>query len=217
VPIHDWSRVDEGIIHDFTLGWFVHISQHFNTGGLPQTHYSLVESYHSFDIVGVPKELPPQVFQSSYAAKQKTITVRGAKNDNLVAMLEIVIPATRAKKDHLREFVEKAKRALDRGINLVLVDIFPPAASHPQGIHVLIWGESVSAAPDQPLTMAAYHAMQPRQAYLEPTAVGRPLFDMPLFLDDAHYVPVPLEATYQAAWRGVPQRWKTVLEGPTAT
>jgi hypothetical protein len=36
---------------------------------------------------------------------------------------------------------------------------------------------------------------------------------MPLFLDDAHYVEAPLEATYQAAWRGVPQRWKAVLEG----
>jgi hypothetical protein len=48
---------------------------------------------------------------------------------------------------------------------------------------------------------------------VEPTAVGSPVIDMPLFLDDEHYVPVPLEATYQAAWHGVPERWKAVLVG----
>ena len=35
---------------------------------------------------------------------------------------------------------------------------------------------------------------------------------MPLFLEPELYVNVPLEATYQAAYRGVPRRWKTVLE-----
>ena len=38
------------------------------------------------------------------------------------------------------------------------------------------------------------------------------LIDMPLFLEPEIYVNVPLEATYQAAYRGVPQRWKNVLE-----
>jgi hypothetical protein len=51
----------------------------------------------------------------------------------------------------------------------------------------------------------------PRRAYVEPTAVGSALIEMPLFLDEGHYVPLPLEATYRAAWRGVPQRWKAVL------
>lgn len=37
--------------------------------------------------------------------------------------------------------------------------------------------------------------------------------DMPLFLDPGHYVSAPLEATYVAAYRGVPRRWRVVLEG----
>jgi hypothetical protein len=81
MPIHDWTRVDEGIYHDFILGWLVKLSTHLNTGELPNTHYSLIESFHSFEIVGVPKELPPEVMIASYAAKQKTITIRRADKD----------------------------------------------------------------------------------------------------------------------------------------
>jgi len=38
---------------------------------------------------------------------------------------------------------------------------------------------------------------------------------MPLFLDPWSYVNMPLEATYRAAWRGVPCRGRDVLEPPT--
>ena len=58
----------------------------------------------------------------------------------------------------------------------------------------------------------AYHALARKKAYIEPTAVGRELIDMPLFLSPAIYVNVPLEATYRAAWRGVPRKWREVLE-----
>jgi hypothetical protein len=34
---------------------------------------------------------------------------------------------------------------------------------------------------------------------------------MPLFLTADTYVPVPLEATYQAAWDGLPAYWRDVL------
>lgn len=35
---------------------------------------------------------------------------------------------------------------------------------------------------------------------------------MPLFLTAGSYITVPLEETYQAAYRSVPQRWRTVLD-----
>ncbi len=35
---------------------------------------------------------------------------------------------------------------------------------------------------------------------------------MSLFLTPDEHIPVPLEATYRAAYRGVPGRWKQVLE-----
>jgi hypothetical protein len=44
-------------------------------------------------------------------------------------------------------------------------------------------------------------------------AVGDVLPETPLFLEPDAYLNVPLEATYQAAYHGVPQRWKRVLEG----
>ena len=36
---------------------------------------------------------------------------------------------------------------------------------------------------------------------------------VPLFLHPDRYVNVPLEATYNAAYRGVPAFWRDVLEG----
>ena len=42
------------------------------------------------------------------------------------------------------------------------------------------------------------------------------LIDMPLFLTPERYVNVPLEATYSAAYRGVPKKWKAILEAPSA-
>jgi hypothetical protein len=48
----------------------------------------------------------------------------------------------------------------------------------------------------------------------EPVAIGDVLIDMPLFLAPGWYVSVPVEATYQAAWRGVPRRFREVLERP---
>jgi hypothetical protein len=51
------------------------------------------------------------------------------------------------------------------------------------------------------------------EAYLEFVAVGDVLPAMPLFLDLNAYVTVPLETTYAAAYRGVPEIWRDVLEG----
>jgi hypothetical protein len=70
--------------------------------------------------------------------------------------------------------------------------------------------------PDKPLTLATYDAGPPLAAYVEPVAVGDTLMDMPLFLAPGWYVSVPIEATYQAAYRGVPGRFREVLESPVA-
>jgi hypothetical protein len=51
-----------------------------------------------------------------------------------------------------------------------------------------------------------------KTAHVEPVAVGDALVDMPLFLAPGWYVSVPLEATYEAAWRGVPRRFREILE-----
>jgi hypothetical protein len=38
--------------------------------------------------------------------------------------------------------------------------------------------------------------------------------DMPLFLRPDRYVSVPLEDTYQKAYRGMPAFWREILERP---
>ncbi len=90
----------------------------------------------------------------------------------------------------------------------------------PNGTHGAIWA-GLSAEPfelpaGEPLTLVAYSAGVRKTAHIEPTAVGRTLIDMPLFLRPEWYVNVPLQTTYDAAFRGVPKKYKQVLEAPPA-
>ena len=148
-----------------------------------------------------------------YVKKANRIAIRHASDDRIVAIIEIVSPGNKGSRHAMDELLDKVWSIIDQDIHLLLIDLFPPTPRDPQGIHALIWGDAATAPPaDQPLTLAAYHAVMPRCAFVEPTSVGTILIDMPLLLDRTYYVPVPLEATYQAAWRGVPQRWKAVLE-----
>lgn len=66
---------------------------------------------------------------------------------------------------------------------------------------------------DEPLTLASYAAGRQVEVYVEHLAVGAALPEMPLFLRPDRYVNVPLEATYQEAYRGMPGFWRDVLEG----
>jgi hypothetical protein len=151
-----------------------------------------------------------------YVLKRRTLVIRHASGDRIVALLEIVSPGNKSSRHGLRSFVEKAVEALYRGYHLLVVDLFPPSSRDPNGIHGAIWSEfsdsffELPAA--EPLTLVAYSAGPRKRAYVEPTAVGRALIDMPLFLEEEMYVEVPLESTYQAAYRGVPRRWQRVLE-----
>ena len=155
-----------------------------------------------------------------YAVKQRRLAIRHASGDRIIALIEIVSPGNKGSRRALETFIEKAADALARGYHLLLIDLQPPTPRDPQGIHGALWAEfgdrSYEAPPDKPLTLAAYSAGPSKTAYIEPIAAGDPLPEMPLFLDPWHYVDVPLEATYQAAWRGVPRRWRDVLEPPAA-
>ena len=43
MPIHDWSRVDAGIFHDFHHAWIEQIKRLLNSGVLPPDHYAMAE------------------------------------------------------------------------------------------------------------------------------------------------------------------------------
>jgi len=152
-----------------------------------------------------------------YVMKQNAVVVRHISGDHVVAIIEVVSPGNKSSQNTLHKFVEKAAGALFQGYHLLILDLIPPGPRDPQGIHGAIWEEiednSYRAPADKPLTLAAYSADDVMQAYVEPIAVGDRLPDMPLFLTPDACVHVPLEATYQAAWDGVPRRWQSVLTG----
>ena len=151
-----------------------------------------------------------------YMAKRRSLVIRHASGDRIVALIEIVSPANKHTHNAVSEFVDKIIAALNEGIHVLVIDPFPPGKHDPHGIHAEIWeglGEPIiEPPPDLPLTVASYCAKSPITAYIEPTRVGLALPDMALFLTKTHYVHAPLELTYMQAWSGVPERWRRVIE-----
>ena len=145
--------------------------------------------------------------------------IRHSSGHRVVALLEIVSPANKDRPRSVQDFVDKAIGALQHGIHLLVIDLFPPGRYDPQGIHPLIWenyGDELDAPPPgKPVALASYLADSLPEAYLEFASLGDPLPAMPLFLDLHAYINVPLATTYEAAYRGVPAIWRELLEGPT--
>src|SRR5437773_2024859 len=47
MPIHDWTKVEAGIFHDFHLEWIAAIKGALNHGLLPKDHYAMAEHWAS--------------------------------------------------------------------------------------------------------------------------------------------------------------------------
>src|SRR2546421_1270558 len=45
MPIHDWTRVEDGIFHDFHHAWIEEIKRALNAGLLPDDYYALAEQH----------------------------------------------------------------------------------------------------------------------------------------------------------------------------
>jgi hypothetical protein len=242
MPVHDWTRVDAGLFHDFHQRWIASLSNALNEGALPPDYFALVEQNIRGPIADVltlhltPGEEKPGNGRAAlavatappptrlirrneadiYAGRANRIVVRHRHGD-VVAVIEIVSPGNKGSRAEFRAFVEKAADLIRQGVNLLVIDLLPPGRRDPQGIHKAIWDEFVEEefepVPDKPLILAAYDAGPPRVAYVEPVAVGDTLPDMPLFLKPEIYVPAPLETTYQATWHGFPKPLKRLLDG----
>jgi hypothetical protein len=173
--------------------------------------------------VGVA-EAPPRVSRkmvaspnAAYRTARRTLAVRHVSEHRLVALVEILSPANKDRRTSVNDFVAKARSALQLGCHLLLIDLSPPGSSDPHGIHGAIWEffdpRDYAPPADKPLSLVSYVALPIPEAYIEHVGVGDVLPDMALFLEPDWYVNVPLEATYQAAWRGFPAYWRGVLEG----
>ena len=245
MPIHDWTKVEAGIFHDFHQEWISTIKRSLNGGLLPPGYYALAEqiaSGYGPDVLTLegpmgsasePSErtggginlatAPPRVsfhFRTEadiYATKANRISVRHVSDHRVVAIVEIVSPGNKSTRGALRDFTGKAADLLRRGVHLLVVDLFPPGHRDPEGIHGAIWEELADSdfvLPEgRPLTLASYVGGATQEAFVETIAAGSPLPDMPLFLAEEQYVPIPLEKTYQSAWEAVPEFWRGWLNG----
>jgi Protein of unknown function (DUF4058) len=152
----------------------------------------------------------------SYAHRQRSVVVRHVSDDRIIAVIEILSRGNKASYNEVRAFLLKAVDLIARGQHVLLVDLQPRTPRDPDGVHALICAEfggvSTPGPADKPLTLVAYDAGPPKTSYVEPVAVGDVLSDMPLFLAPGWYISVPLERTYQAAYQGVPRRFREVLD-----
>jgi hypothetical protein len=245
MPVHDWSKVDANLFHDFHQTWSINIRNALNGGLLPPGFSALVEQ-HAGGLVpdvlalerrsrlpgdepagGLLTATPPNtrhVMRSKgllLAARANRIVIRHRLGE-VVCIIEIVSPGNKSGRSALRSFVEKSFDFLRNGVHLLVIDLLKPTPRDPQGIHKAIWDlfdedEPFELPPDKPLTLAAYVAGDltagiETTAYVEPIGIGAILPNMPAYLERSGYVPVPLEATYQAAWFSCPADMRELVE-----
>jgi hypothetical protein len=247
MAIHDWQEVQAGYFHHFHQRWSAAICDGMNTGRLPpgysalieQTTFGVAPDVVTFQAPARPgssgerrgaialAEAPPGtrfVSQSTeeegYAARASRVAIRNP-SDEVEAIIEIVSPGNKCSRHAMNSFVDKALDLLRQGINLLIVDLLPPTRCDPEGIHQKIWSEftdeEFELPSDKRLTLASYAAGVPLRAFVEPVAVGDALPEMPLFLDPAHYVLVPLEDSYQATWNLCPEEYRVRITGTSST
>ncbi len=242
MPIHDWTRVDAGLFHDFHQDWTIELRRSLNAGLLPPGFVALTDQRVSGPIpdvltlnrnpspagkpvanggLAVAPGPPTARFvieheEDTYARRANRIKIQH-RHGKVVAVLEVISPGNKNSQNALRAFVRKTADLIWQGIHVLVVDLFPPSDRDPQGIHKLLWDEfgelPFELPPDKPLTVAAYRATPTKVAYVEPVAVGDDLPGLPIFLtDDEDYIPAPLEATYRASWAAFPADFKGLLE-----
>lgn len=238
MPIHDWSKVDANLFHHFHQAWSLQICNTLNAGLLPKHFSALVEQHAPAlvpDVLALESSLGEEGYsggavvtatlpkvrhtlralQTSMAARANRIAIRHSLG-RIVCVIEIVSPGNKHSQKAMRSFVEKSVAFLEQGINLLVVDLFPPTKRDPQGIHKAIWDEIQDMPFDwsaaQPLTLAAYVAENPMTAHVEPVTCGEAMPDMPAYLDGSNYVLVPLESTYVNTWASCPEDMRAVVE-----
>jgi hypothetical protein len=240
--MHNWKPVRVNRYHHFHFQWCAKLCDALNDGVLPKGYFALVEQReppYEPDVLALERngqpydrrngagglaiaERPPQVsFVSklddavAYAKAANRLAIRNAEGE-LVAIIEIVSPGNKHSDFSIHAFVEKACTFIANGVHVLIVDPFPPTKRDPHGIHKVIWDqfkeEPFKLPSTHSLTAASYLARGTPTAYVENFAVGDPLPAMPLFLDSGHYVPTPLEESYQATWAKCPQEFRGMVE-----
>lgn len=129
MPIHDWTRVDDGTFHAFHTFWIAEIAKSSNDGLLPEGYYALPELVTDGlipDIVTLRGGPEPADHAGTALASAPAIRLRGrpvsparrkvqprqvvvrrATGHVVVAVIEIVSPANKDRRDRVHEFTYK--------------------------------------------------------------------------------------------------------------
>jgi len=176
MPIHDWTRVDAGIFHDFHHEWISTIRRALNSGLLPGEYYALAEQQAAGfgpDVLTLQDTrtdaddgsvsagpaggsglllAPPKIRFTAesrgefFRRKKSTISVRHISGDRLVAVVEVISPGNKSSKNAVRALLDKACELLEHKIHLLILDLFPPTKRDPHGWHAALWDEIADEA-----------------------------------------------------------------------
>jgi hypothetical protein len=180
VPVHDWTRVDAGIFHDFHVAWISELRKALNSGLLPPDYYALAEPVAGDvapDVLtlqtpaiggngaagsptggegGVATMAPPKVeltyrFEPDpYSPRRRTVAIRHRSGHEVVALIEIVSHGNKASQHAIDTFLDKAVRAIHHGIHLLIIDLHPRTPRDPGGLHAALWERLTGLVIDPP-------------------------------------------------------------------
>jgi len=163
MPIQDWTKVRAEDVHDFHQVWTGQLRIALYSGRLPPGHYAQIEQQPGDFVPDVltlhesrssePADPPPPAGAPAVAVsprkvavvadlegrldsrRQDRVTIRHGSDNRLIALREIISSGNKAGERELKRFVGKICSAIDQGIHVVIVDLYPPAPRDPERIH----------------------------------------------------------------------------------
>ena len=167
--IHDWTRVSPGTFHNFQQRWATALCDDLNAERLPENCFAMVEQYvgrPEADVVALEVEgdiglevngggtvtaVRPQATyvleaeEERYARMADRVAIHHGLGE-VLAVIEIVSPGNKSSRHALRTFAEKAAELIRLGVNLLVVDLFPPGVRRPPGAPSADLGRDLRAA-----------------------------------------------------------------------
>jgi hypothetical protein len=198
MPIPDWTRVSAAGFHNFRKDWRIQIFRALNRGVLPAGYAAYTDmpaicwkpgvmNIDSGRTAGPGRQVARAETESdALARKSNRIAVRH-EFGRVVAILEVLSPGNKDSRNAISSLLAKTVDFLRRGVNLLIVGLFPSTPRDPAGIHQALWDE-ISATPfpacppDKPPTVGGYDTGDGLTAYVDPGGGGSTLPDAPLFL-----------------------------------
>jgi hypothetical protein len=219
MPMHDWTRVDVGIYHDFHQGWTVNLSRALNAGILPNGFRAMIE-YRPRDLY---REYDPRESDAeAYARRANRIAIHAGDDDRIVSLISIVSPGNKESSRGIRRYLSQLVRYLERGAHLLVVDPLPPTSAVPIAVHRLVrkkWsGTPIGSSHFRsPFSIASFNANDPSACVVDEFDCEQTVPDTRLILERDLSIRAPLESTYQYAWSVLPEITRGKFVSPAAS